>query len=283
MQKDGWIYETVTPISITLKTKEHIYSGKSKFQKIDIYDTEALGKVLMLDEVFMTSDVDEFFYHESISHFALSLIKGPSKIMVIGGGDGGTVREVLKHKSVNEVELVEIDEEVINVSKKYFPQIACELNNPKVKIKIEDAINFVKSATPDSYDSIICDCTDPDPDGIAEGLISKDFYLDVSKALSEKGIYIAQSGSPLVQEKEFKTSLENLRSVFKHVELAISTVPIYPGGLWSFLLASNSPIDKEVKSIPEGKLKLWNPEYQEKAFALPTWLKETYFTLEKAK
>lgn len=282
MFNNGWFHETVTSMSVALKVKEHLYTGNSKYQKLDVIDTEAMGRVLLLDELVMTTEKDEFYYHESISHIALSITQAPTKVMVIGGGDGGTVREVFKYPSIKEVELVEIDEEVINVSKKFFPAIACDLENPKLKIKVEDAVQFVKNASPNSYDSIMCDCTDPDPDGIAGGLISKDFYKNISKALKANGIYIAQSGSPMLQEREFATCLENARAVFNHVEIAVSIIPTYPGSLWTFLVASNNPINKTIKQLPNGKTKFWTEEMQEKFFTLPNWIKDKYFSLEKS-
>jgi len=139
----------------------------------------------------------------------------------------------------------------------------------------------MKNAKESSYDLILCDSTDPQ--GFALGLISKDYYKNVSKALKEDGIYISQSGSPIIQEKEFKTALENIRTAFKHVDALISIAPTYPGCLWSYLIASNKPINKKIKNIPNGKMKYWNPEMHEKFFVKPTWIKEKYFELQPVK
>lgn len=279
MLTNGWFFEDDMPFAVAIKIKGSLYSNKSKYQKIEILDSVTMGKVMLLDDKVMISEHDEFYYHESIVHPALSIHPNPKKIMVIGGGDGGTIREVLKYKTVEEIELVEIDEEVINVSKKYFPETASELNNPKLKIKLNDAIEYIKNAKESSYDVILCDSTDPE--GFAAGLISKEFYKNVSKALKENGIYICQSGSLLIQEKEFKTSLENIRMAFKYVDGLVSIVPMYPGCVWSFLIASNKPLDKKIKHMPNGKTKYWNEEIHEKLFAKPQWLKEKYFTLQK--
>lgn len=279
MLTNGWFFEDDMPFAVAIKIKSSLYSNKSKYQKIEILDSVTMGKVMLLDDKVMISEHDEFYYHESIVHPALSIHPNPKKIMVIGGGDGGTVREVLKYKTVEEIELVEIDEEVINVSKKYFPETASELNNPKLKIKLNDAIEYIKNAKESSYDVILCDSTDPE--GFAAGLISKEFYKNVSKALKENGIYICQSGSLLIQEKEFKTSLENIRMAFKYVDGLVSIVPMYPGCVWSFLIASNKLLDKKIKHMPNGKTKYWNEEIHEKLFAKPQWLKEKYFTLQK--
>ena len=278
---NGWFFEDDMPLALALQIKGSIYSNKSRYQQIEILDSITMGKVMLLDNKVMLSEKDEFYYHEAIAHTALSIHPNPKKIMVIGGGDGGTVREALKYKTVEEVELVEIDEEVINISKKYFPEVACEFDNPKLTIKVNDAIEYVKNARENFYDVILCDSTDPE--GFAAGLISKEFYKNASKSLKENGIYICQSGSLLIQEKEFKTSLENMRTAFKYVDGIVSIVPTYPGCLWSFLIASNKPIDRKIKNMPSGKTKYWNEEIHEKLFAKPNWLKEKYFSLQAAK
>ena len=278
MLTNGWFFEDDMPLAVALQVRGSLYSNKSKYQKIEILDSITMGKVMLLDNKVMVSEKDEFYYHESITHPALSIHQNPKKIMVIGGGDGGTVREVLKYKTVEEVELIEIDEEVISISKKFFPEIACELNNEKLKIKVNDAIEYIKNAKENSCDVILCDSTDPE--GVAAGLISKEFYKNASKVLRENGIYICQSGSMLIQEKEFKTSLENMRTAFKYVDAIISIVPVYPGCVWSFLIASNNPIDKKIKNRPIRKTKYWNEEIHEKLFAKPTWIKEKYFSLQ---
>lgn len=283
MLVNGWYFEDDMPLAIAFQIKDSLYSSKSKYQKIQVLDSIAMGKIMLLDNKVMVTEKDEFYYHETISHTSLSIHPNPKKIMVIGGGDGGTVREVFKYKSVEEVELVEIDEEVVNVSKKFFPTIASELNNPKLRIVVQDAIEYVKNAKNggNTYDVILCDSTDPQ--GFAAGLISKEFYKNASKSLKEEGIYICQSGSPIIQEKEFKVSLENMRFVFKYVDVVISIVPSYPGCLWSFLLASNKQIDKKVKTKPQGKTQYWNIGLHEKLFEKPNWIKEKYFEVQVVK
>lgn len=275
MLVNGWFFEDDMPLAVAFKVKSSLYSARSKYQKIEILDSESMGKIMLLDNKVMITEKDEFYYHETISHASLSIHPCPKRVMVIGGGDGGTVREVLKYKTVEEVELVEIDEEVINVSKKFFPEVSCELENPKLKIVIEDAIDCVKNGKENSYDVVLCDSTDPQ--GFAAGLISKEFYRSVSKILKDEGIYICQSGSLIIQEKEFETSLENIRSAFKFVDVVVSIVPAYPGSLWAFLIASNKPIDKKIKNKPHGKTQYWNAGLHEKLFEKPNWIKEKYF------
>ena len=273
---NNWFFEDDMPFASAFKIKGSLYSTKSKYQKIDVLESVKMGKVLLLDNKVMVTENDEFYYHEAIAHTSVSIHPNPNKLLVIGGGDGGTIREVLKYSSVSEIDLVEIDEEVINVSKKYFPETACELTNPKVKLQTCDAIEYVKKGV--LYDVILCDSTDPE--GFALGLISKEFYKNILQALNKNGIYICQSGSLILQENEFKTNLENMRSVFKYVDVIVSIIPSYPGSLWSFLIGSNSPIDKTIKNTPIGKTKYWNPEIHERLFAKPQWIKDKYFTLQ---
>ncbi len=277
MLTSDWFFEDDMPLATAFKIKRSLYSIQSKYQKIDVLESVKMGNILLLDNKVMVTEKDEFYYHETITHTALSIHPNPVKVLVIGGGDGGTIREVLKYKTINQIDLVEIDEEVINVSKKFFPDVAKELNNSKVKIKVNDAIEFIKSTPEATYDAILCDSTDPE--GFAVGLISKDFYKDIGNSLKDKGIFICQSGSVLIQEKEFETALENLRTSFKYVDAIVSTIPSYPGALWSFLIASNSPFDKKVKNIPAGQTKYWSQELQEKLFIKPNWLQEKYFSL----
>lgn len=285
MLLNNWFFEDDMPLAVALKIKNSLHRSKSKYQEIEVLDSYTFGKVLLLDKKIMVTEKDEFYYHETIAHCSLSIHPNPKKVMVIGGGDGGTVREVLKYKSIQEVELIEIDESVINISKKYFPEVASELNNPKLKICVNDAIEYVKAQglepKAQNYDVVLCDSTDPE--GFAIGLISKDFYKNASKTLKEDGIYICQSGSLIIQEGEFKTALENMRAVFKYVDCIVSMVPSYPGCLWSFLIASNNLLDKKIKSLPSGKTKYWNPDIHEKLFEKPTWIKEKFFELQSTK
>jgi len=277
MFTNGWFFEDDLPPSVAFKVKEYLYTGKSKYQKIDVFESVSMGKVMLLDNRVMVTEKDEFYYHENIVHPVMSMHPNPKKIMIIGGGDGGTVREVLKYKTVEEIELIEIDEEVINVSKKFFPHISCELDNPKLKIIAVDAIEYIKNATESSYDVIICDCTDPDPGSIAAGLISKEFYTDISKALRKDGIFISQNGCPIIQEKNFEAALNNIRSVFKNTDLITSITPSYPGGyLFTFLIGSNSSINREIKNRPMGQTKLWDEEIHYSMFTHPKWFKEKY-------
>ena len=172
-------YKEITPsgFGIAIKQKEVLFSEQSPFQKVEIFESDStLGRVLTLDDLMMTTEGDEYHYHEMIAHIPMMHHKAPKTVLVIGGGDGGTVREVLKHDTVEKVVLCEIDGMVIEACKKYLPTIACELDNPKCEILVEDAIEYIKDKK-DMFDIVLIDSTDPM--GPGEGLFTEEFYTNV--------------------------------------------------------------------------------------------------------
>lgn len=259
-----------------MTVKETLFSAQSEFQKVDIFDTESMGRVLTLDGLMMTTERDEFYYHEMISHIPMCAHKNPKTVLVIGGGDGGTIREVLKHDTVEKVVLCEIDGMVVDACKKYLPAIGCELENPRAEIRIEDAIEFIKDKKK-QYDVILIDSTDPM--GPGEGLFTEEFYTNVKEALKEGGIMAAQSESPFINQKEMKMMYPLLRKVFPIVDCFTGPIPSYPGGYWSWAFCSESvkPLDyiDEQRAEKVSKLcKIYNKEYHKARFALPNFVKE---------
>ena len=220
--------------------QDKLFEDQSKFQDIKVIDTLAYGKMLILDDFVMLTESDEFVYHELISHIPVCFHKNPEKVVVIGGGDGGTVRELVKHESVKEVVLCEIDGMVVDVCKKYFPAVAGRLDHPKVKVIVGDGIDYVRGLE-DEVDLMIIDSTDPV--GPGEGLFTGEFYRSVSRALKADGLMVAQSESPWAEAKFLNRIHNNIRSGFDHVRPYIASVPTYPRGLWSWTLGSHSPID----------------------------------------
>lgn len=222
---------------------EVLFSGKSEFQRVDVVETKAYGTMLLLDGLVMITDSDEFIYHEMISHIPLCLHKNPRRVVVIGGGDGGTVREILKHPEVEEVILCEIDEMVINASKKFFPQVANCLNpgvDKRVKVRVGDGVAFMKELK-NEVDVILVDSTDPI--GPGEGLFSREFYRDVAGALREGGLMAAQSESPWFTKDALGRIHRNISGGFKHRRSYVAPIPTYPRGSWSWTVASQKPID----------------------------------------
>lgn len=260
---------------ISLKVKEILYSGQSKFQKIDLIDTEAYGKVLLLDGLVMTTEKDEFFYHEMISHIPLLAHPCPEKVLIIGGGDGGTIRETLKHPSVKEIILCEIDGDVIDISRQYLPSIAGCMDDSRVKIHIEDAVEFIKNKK-ESFDAVLIDSTDPLGPGV--GLFTEEFYTNVKESLKEKGVMSAQTESPIACQKEFKLINNLLNKVFPIVTPYFAPVPTYPGAYWSWTYCSaqlNAGLNNQDLAVEiEKTTKYYNIDIHNAVFAVPNYVKQ---------
>jgi len=263
-------------VGLTLLIKEHLYHKESKYQTIDVLESAYYGKVLVIDKVVMLTERDEFVYHELLTHVPLQYMENPLSVLIIGGGDGGTAREVLKYRSVNRVVLVEIDKEVIETSKKFFPTLSFSFDDKRLEVMIEDGAKFVKE-TDEKFDLIIVDSTDPV--GPGEVLFSSEFYKDCSSILKDSGVLTAQTESPfdLVYRPVIQNIYENLKTGFKTVRMYLGSIPTYPFGLWSFAFASNGvdPLKEELKNpfIPDG-LKYYNRELGRCVFNLPNFVKE---------
>lgn len=272
-------YKEITPagFGVAIKVKKVLFSEQSPFQKVEIIDSDsALGKILTLDDLMMTTEGDEFFYHEMIAHIPMLTHKEPKTVLVIGGGDGGTVREVLKHKTVERVVLCEIDGMVIDACKKYLPSIAGELDNPKVEILVEDAIEYIKNKE-NLFDIVLIDSTDPM--GPGEGLFTEEFYTNVKKSLKKGGIVVAQSESPVVNKEEIKKMYDLLKKVFPITSTYTSPIPTYPGGYWAWAFCSEeveplSYLDEARCEEITKTCKIYNKDYHMARFALPNFLKE---------
>ena len=222
--------------AISLKVKQKVHDEQSQYQRIEIFETETFGTLMTLDGLVMVTDRDNFVYHEMMSHPALFTHPNPKDVLVIGGGDCGTLREVLKHKAVTRAEQVELDERVTRVSEKFFPDL-CESNNdPRAVLRFDDGIKWVANAKPDTYDVIIVDSTDPV--GPAAGLFSAEFYKNCFKALKPNGIVVGQSESPLFHAELIKSMHVALRTA-KFADVASIHFPqcTYPSGWWSATLA----------------------------------------------
>ena len=263
-------------MGISVKVNSTIYHDESDFQTVDIIDTPALGKMLILDGLVMTSDRDEFFYHEMISHVPMNSHPCPKSVLVIGGGDGGTVREVLRHPSVEKVVLCEIDGLVVESCRKYLPNIAGKLDDSRVDIQIRDGVEFMQGKK-DEFDIILIDSTDPLGPGV--GLFTEEFYTNVKNALKKGGIMVAQSESPFADQKEMKLMYALLKKVFPVVRPYVGPMPTYPGGYWSWAFCSVDvePLsfvdEKRVEEIAQNS-KLYNGDIHRSVFALPNFVKK---------
>ncbi len=258
---------------ITFKIERSLYSGKSRYQRIDVLETAGHGRLLVIDGCVMFTEADEFVYHEMLTHVPLFSHPNPKRVLVIGGGDGGAVREIVRHSCVEEVVLVDIDEDVIKVSREFFPSVSCELDNPKVQVLAEDGVRYLESCPPKSFDIILVDSTDPV--GPAVGLFEKPFFEKCFRALKRDGIMAAQSGSPYFQLDLVGRVHRTVAQVFPAVRTYIAGTPSY-GGLWTFVIGSKNgdpaqgPIREDQLAVSD--LKYYNYEVHKGAFALPNYI-----------
>ncbi|MBI3546822.1 MAG: polyamine aminopropyltransferase, partial [Gammaproteobacteria bacterium] len=220
---------------------------QSSYQKIEVYETETFGTLMTLDGLVMVTDRDNFVYHEMMTHPALFTHPAPKRVLIIGGGDCGTLREVLKHKSVELAEQVELDERVTRVSEKFFPEL-CESNHdPRARLHFTDGIKWVADAKPESYDVIIIDSTDPV--GPAAGLFSESFYKNCFRALRAQGIVVGQSESPLFHADLIRSVQKSLKSAgFGEVATLFFPQCTYPSGWWSATMAAKKITLKDFRA-----------------------------------
>jgi spermidine synthase len=222
----------------------------------------------------MTTDIDEFVYHEMITHVALNTHPNPQRVLVVGGGDGGAIREIVKHSSVQEAILAEIDQRVIDTSIEYLPEIASALTgNPRVKLMVGDGIKFIRDHQ-NRFDVIIVDSTEPI--GPAEGLFAKSFYEELYGALKEDGIMVAQTESPWFNQDLIKRVFRDIKSLFAITRLYTVSIPTYPSGLWSFTIGSKKydPLNVSEAEIAELSTKYYTKELHKAAFVLPKFVEE---------
>jgi len=261
-------------------TGELLYDKTSNFQRTRVIDTYAYGKCLTIDNMVMCTEKDEYHYHEMISHPAMLSHSNIKNVLVIGGGDGGTVREVLKHNQIEKVVMVEIDKNVVEASKLHLPTLSQSFDHPKLELKIEDGIKFAANAKPESYDFIIVDGSDPV--GPAKGLFTKEFYNNCKRALTKNGILILQGESPNFNKEVFSELHKCLKDIFgkEKIRTLLFNISTYPSGIWSFQLASKGNVDVTVPDNEAAKkfcknnlLHFYNPEVHRASFALPNYIK----------
>ncbi|KAG2707418.1 hypothetical protein I3760_05G147800 [Carya illinoinensis] len=284
----GWFSE-ISPMwpgeAHSLKVEKILFQGKSDYQNVMVFQSSTYGKVLVLDGVIQLTERDECAYQEMITHLPLCSIPNPKKVLVIGGGDGGVLREISRHSSVEQIDMCEIDKMVVNVSKQYFPDIAVGYEDPRVNLHIGDGVAFLKGAPAGSYDAIIVDSSDPV--GPAQELFEKPFFESVSKALRPGGVVCTQAESIWLHMHIIEHIMANCRQIFKgSVNYAWTTVPTYPSGVIGFMLCSTegppvdfkhpvNPIDaNDAYNKSKGPLKFYNSEIHTAAFCLPSFAKK---------
>lgn len=233
-----WYTENHTDnVKFSIRVDKHLKSAESEFQRIDIFESQEFGRILTLDGYLMVTEKDEYIYHEMITHIPMAVNPNIKNILVIGAGDGGTIRELTRYNHVENIDMVEIDEIVVEVCREYLPQTASRLSDPRVHIYYQDGLRFVRNKN-NEYDLIIVDSTDPF--GVGEGLFTKEFYGNCFKALKDDGILVNQ------HESTFYTSYSNsmkrahgrIKSTFPIALVYQAHIPTYPSGHWLFGFAS---------------------------------------------
>lgn len=258
---------------ITSKIKKTIHTEKTEFQQLDIIDTIEFGKMLVLDGMVMTTDRDEFVYHEMITHIALNTHPNPKKVLVVGGGDGGVIREILKHQSVECAVLAEIDGRVIDTSIEYLPEISCGLKDDRVDLQVVDGIKYIHDHK-NEFDVIMVDSTEPV--GPAVGLFEKGFYQGIYDCLKEDGILVAQTESPWFNQDLIKRVFRDIKSIFSVTRLYTVSIPTYPSGLWSFTIGSKKydPLEVNENNIPDLNTKYYSNSIHKSVFQLPKFVED---------
>lgn len=276
---DLWFSENHTDnVKFTIKVKKQLYSDKSYYQQIDILDTYEFGRVLVLDGYIMLTEKDEYVYHEMVTHVPMAVNPDIKNVLVIGAGDGGTIRELCRYDSIEHIDMVEIDGKVVEIAKRYLPQTACSFGDPRLDLHIEDGLRYVRKKE-DEYDLIIVDSTDPF--GPGEGLFTKEFYGRCFTALNEKGILINQHESTYYNSYVDMVQRTHKRiSANFPVSMVYQThIPTYPSGQWLFGFASKNlhPV-YDIQDKPWNELglktKYYNTELHKGCFALPNDVKE---------
>lgn len=264
-------------INFSIKVSQTLYSAQTKFQKLEVFENPELGKFFTLDDYVMITEKDEFIYHDMIVHVPMAVHPKAQRILVIGAGDGGTVRELCRYPQVTHIDMVEIDEEVVTVCKQFFPNSTSGLSDPRVHLYFMDGLAFVAEKKND-YDLIIVDSTDPF--SVGEGLFTQSFYKDCFAALKDDGILVNQHESPFYEhyQKNMQRAHQRIKESFPIAKVYQAFIPTYASGHWLFGFAS-----KQYDPIKDANFARWkalglktqyyNPELHVGSFALPNYVK----------
>lgn len=268
----SWFQEGLYPTVAQSFLVETVFETQSPYQHIVIAQNDVVGRMLILDGVVQITDADSAVYQEMMTHVPLlGLPRPPRRVLIVGGGDGCMAREALRHPSVEQVTMVELDEAVVEACKQWMPGVTADYADPRLEVRIEDAAEYVKRAPAGHFDAVLCDS--PDPIGPAEVLFGAPFYAEVRRILTADGAAVFQSGVPFFQASETAGIAKRLRQSFAQVAIYQAAVPTYYGGSMALVLASPSTWPFDVPREPfEGRF--YNPAVHAAAFALPTWWRE---------
>jgi len=273
MNRGDWLTEEQTPSYQTRwRVREVLHEEQTPFQMMRLVEMEDFGRALVLDDAVQTTVGDEHIYHEMSAHVPLFTHPNPERVLIIGGGDGGTAREVCRHESVQRVDMVEIDRAVIEACRKYLPETACGMDHPKVNLVVGDGIAWVADHV-DEYDVILVDSSDPV--GPAKGLFNRAFYENVHRALKAEGLFVAQVLSPFFHQRLIRDVYGVVSAIFPITMPYLTVVPTYPSGLHCFMLGSkvHSPLREGLRT-PTWPTRWYTPAIHHAAFQLPPMIAE---------
>ncbi len=269
---DMWFTEKQTPnMNLSLKITDILRNIETPYQSLMVAESLEYGRFLVLDGAIQITERDEFTYHEMMAHLLLCSHPDPQRVLVVGGGDGGVVREVVKHSEPEEIFLVDIDKEVTQASRDFFPSVSCGLADPRVRIFHQDAMEFIKKRE-GVFDVIVVDSTDPVD--FAAGLFQAPFYKDILQALREGGMMVAQTESPFAEEELLGDTYKEMSSVFPSVYLAWGGMPTYPTGIWTYMVGSRGTDPSVPRRNVPSPTKYYSKAIHECAFVLPPFIKD---------
>ncbi len=278
-----WYEEEFQATRLSLEVTKSVFKGKSEFQTVEVFDTVAYGRALAIDGVFMTSERDEFHYHELLSHPALLTASDPKRVLVIGGGDGGTVREVLRHPGVEQCVMIEIDELVVTACKEHMPMIGTAWDDPRLDVRFADGIDYVKNSDEEAFDVILLDGTDPI--GPGEVLFGMPFFRGCKRMLKPGGVMALQSETPMLMRDVFFETQKKLGELFEKVHPYFGPVQLYPSGIWSWTWCSDTqdhraPDETRAAAIVPA-CTYYNLEIHHGAFAQPNYVRQGLASLRE--
>lgn len=258
-----------------LEVQRTLFDERSDYQRVEVVETTRFGRMLVIDGIFMTSEKDEFYYHEMLVQPAMNTVRRPERVLIIGGGDGGSAREVLRHDSVKTCVMIELDELVVTASREYLPTIGTAFDDPRLDLRFDDGIAYVKNSDEERFDVVLVDGTDPI--GPGEVLFDEAFFAGAKRMLAPHGVMALQSESPIYFEADFLSTQHKLKKLFTNVAPYFGPVPIYSGGIWSWTYCSDEcdPLvvdEARGQPIADGS-QYYNLDVHRGAFAQPNTIR----------
>ncbi|MEI4232892.1 polyamine aminopropyltransferase [Roseovarius sp. D22-M7] len=273
-----WIREHLHPdYAISLRVEEMLYDSTTDHQRLKVFENETFGRVMTLDDVVQTTEGDNFIYHEMMTHVPILAHGAARRVLIVGGGDGGIAREVLRHATVEHVTMVELEAGVVEFSKEYLPTLSAgAFDDPRLELVIADGADFIRSTT-NSYDVIIVDSTDPV--GPGEVLFTETFHGHAKRALTDDGVLVTQNGVPFLQGQELHNTMRAFRALFVDATCYLATIPTYAGGPMAFGWGTDGPARSTPPEVLRGRFEAagiatdyYTPEVHRAAFALPGYV-----------